>query len=54
MDESQTCQGRLALSRVRFTIQLKCYYSSPLDFLAFKLNSEAGEFCIGGCDLCPL
>lgn len=47
-DKSQTRWGELALSRVRFTLQLKYWCASPLDFLGFKLNSEGG-FCIGGC-----
>lgn len=48
IDKSQTCRDGLALSRVRFTLQLKYYWSSPVDFLGFKLNSDAGRFGIGG------
>lgn len=48
IDKSQTCRDGLALSRVRFTLQLKYYCSSPVDFLGFKLNSDAGRFGIGG------
>lgn len=47
-DKSQTCQGGLALSRMRFTLQLKYYCSSLLDFLGFKLISDAWGHCIGG------
>lgn len=45
MDKSQTWWGESALSRVGFTLQLKYWCASPLDFLGFKLNSEGG----GGC-----
>lgn len=47
MNKSQTCWGGLVLSRVRFTLHLKYWCSSPLDFLGFKMTYEAGGFCIG-------